>query len=512
MSIRDARIRKTMLPTVNLTIERFVALTKSDTQCALNPSAVKSINRGAAAVRKIVKNKIIVYGVNTGLGDLCDVFLPDGHLATLQQNIIMSHACGSAPYFNDDVARGAVLLVVNARSKGYSGITAQTLDSLIEIFNHKIIPLLPMQGSLGASGDLIPLAHLALPLLRMGNVRVRGKIISAKKALRMFKPSEALEPKEALSLINGTEVTTSQAAFVAHGADRLLSCSVRATATLFEIFGSGLSSLDADIHALKPHPGQITVARNLRAHLRGSKLVERSKAKAQDPYVIRCTPQIDGAILGEILRAKTTIEIELNSVTDNPLFFVDGEDDKSVSGGNFHAQSLAFVLDGLGIALTAASKVIERRVERLLNPSLSGLPPFLVSDSGLNSGLMIPHYLIAALVAENSVLAHPASIQTVSVSASQEDYVSMAMTAAYKAAQILNNCERILAIELILIAQAMDIMIDKKGVKLSSFSSSSQSLYKTVRQSVSMLKRDRLMSGDIEAVLTHIRKGDFCLS
>ena len=366
-----------------------------------------------------------------------------------------------------------------------------------------------MQGSLGASGDLIPLAHLALPLLGKGDVRVNGKRISAASVLRKLGITHTLLPKEALSLINGTEVTTSQAAFAVYGAERFLAGSVRATAALFEIFGARTSSIDADIHALKPHPGQVAVARDLRKYLRGSALVDRPKAKAQDPYVIRCTPQVDGAILGEIMRTKTTVEIELNSVTDNPLFFVKGGKVKALSGGNFHAQALAFALDGLAIALTAGSKVIERRVERLLNSSLSGLPPFLIFESGTNTGLMIPHYLIAALVAENSVLAHPASIQTLPVSANQEDFVSMAMTSATKAAQILRNCERILAIELLLVAQAMDIMIEQKAVKLSSFSASARGIKETVRRSVQTLKKDRLVSKDIDAILSHLRNGDF---
>lgn len=503
---------KTKIPTTALTIDHFVALAQRGSECALSPSALRAVKRGSLAIQKIVKDKTIVYGVNTGIGDLCDVFLSDDQLLELQENIIMSHACGGEPYFADDIARGAQLLVINARAKGYSGLTEATLQKMIMLFNHGAVPLLPMQGSLGASGDLIPLAHLALPLLGQGNMRVNGEVVPAAEVLKKLGITHTLLPKEALSLINGTEVTTSQAAFAVHGAERLLAGSVRATAALFEIFGSGVSSLDADIHALKPHPGQVSVAQDLRTHLKGSTLISRPKAKAQDPYVIRCTPQIDGAILGEIMRARTTVEIELNSVTDNPLFFVDGKNVKAVSGGNFHAQSLAFVLDGLGIALTAASKVMERRVERLLNASLSGLPPFLVLESGLNSGLMIPHYLIAALVAENSVLAHPASIQTVSVSANQEDYVSMAMTSAYKAAQILHNTERILAIELLAISQAMDIMVEKKGITLSSFSASARGIHETVRRSVATLKKDRLMSGDIDAVLAHVRNGDFLAS
>jgi histidine ammonia-lyase len=498
------------IPAVSLTITDVVAIGQSDSRISLSGEGVRLTKKCTDAIQKLLKKNSIVYGVNTGVGDLCDSFLPDDQLSELQENIILSHACGDAPFFPDDVARSAFFLVLNARSKGYSGLSTHTIQTLAKIFNNEVTPQIPMQGSLGASGDLISLAHISLMLLGEGNVKMNGKIVPAKtmqKKLCLTKHS--FGPKEALSLINGTEVTTATSAYTVKGSERLLSSSVRATSALFEIFGSQISCLDEDIHLLKPYVGQLRVAGELREHLKGSKLVARPKEKVQDPYVIRCTPQIDGAILDQISHTRKIVETEMNAVTDNPLFFVNGENVKAVSGGNFHAQNIAFAMDGIGIALVAESKIMERRVERLLNASLSNLAPFLVMESGLNTGFMIPHYLIAALVAENSVLAHPASIQTVSVSANQEDFVSMAMTSANKASQILYNCERILAIEIILISQAMDLMMEKNDTRFTDFSKSTQKIYETVRASVKTLRKDRYMSEDIKKVLKHLQNGDF---
>ncbi|MFA5830607.1 MAG: aromatic amino acid ammonia-lyase [Candidatus Paceibacterota bacterium] len=501
---------KKNFPAFSLTVDDIVAMGRRDSRIALSADGARLAKKCTDAIQKLLKKNSIVYGVNTGVGDLCDSFLPDEELSELQENIILSHACGDAPYFSDEIARAAFFLVLNARAKGHSGLSVHTIQTLTDIFNHEVIPQIPMQGSLGASGDLISLAHISLMLLGEGNVKMNEKIVPAKTMQKKLGLSRhTFSPKEALSLINGTEVTTATSSFTVHGAERLLSSSVRATAALFEIFGSQISSIDEDIHLLKPYPGQLRVAKELRAHLKGSKLIARPKAKVQDPYVIRCTPQVDGAIIDQISHTRKIVETEMNSITDNPLFFMEGDAVKAVSGGNFHAQNIAFAMDGIGIALVAESKVMERRIERLLNASLSDLAPFLVMESGRNTGFMIPHYLVAALVAENGVLAHPASIQTVSVSANQEDFVSMAMTAANKASQILHNCERILAIEMILIAQAMDLMIEKNATPLAHFSKSAQKIHAAVRSSVKTLRKDRYMSEDIRKVLAHLKNGDF---
>lgn len=494
------------IPFHKLTISDFIEAAESSARLKLHDKARGDIAAGSSAVQSLIKNKKVVYGVNTGVGDLCDSILANADLLKLQKNIVLSHACGTAPYFEEKTARGALFLVINSRAKGFSGIKQDTIEKLISIFNARITPLLPTQGSLGASGDLIPLAHLALMLLGKGNVFDRGKMGRASDALKRIKiKPHIFQPKEALCLINGTDVVTSAAAFAVSDAENVLTASHHATAAMFEILGASRSSLDSELHALKPHSGQVTVARHLQELLKGSVLLDRPKKKVQDSYVVRCAPQIDGAVLGQIEKAKNDVEIEINSVTDNPLFFKEKDSFTFISGGNFHAQSIAFAMDSLGIALTALGKVMERRIERLINPSLNNLTPFLTYNGGLHSGFMVPHYLVASLVAENSVYAHPASIQSVSVSAGQEDFVSMAMTAANKATNIIRNCEKILAIELLVVVQAMDVMKKKRLASLSSFSPSARSLYKMVRAKSPSLEEDRSLSKDIEHMVNLIR-------
>jgi histidine ammonia-lyase len=274
-------------PASSLTIADIVAIGQRDSRITLSEDGVRLTKKCTNAITKLLEKKSIVYGVNTGVGDLCDSFLPDDQLSELQENIILSHACGDAPYFPDEVARAAFFLVLNARAKGYSGLSTHTIQTLAKIFNSEVTPQIPMQGSLGASGDLISLAHISLMLLGEGNVKMNGKIVPTKTMQKKLGLSNhSFKPKEALSLINGTEVTTATSAFTVHGSERLLSSSVRATAALFEIFGSQISSIDEDIHLLKPYEGQLRVAKELRTHLKGSKQIARPKEKVQDPYVL----------------------------------------------------------------------------------------------------------------------------------------------------------------------------------------------------------------------------------
>lgn len=476
----------------------------------LSDGAKKNIARGERALATLLREGKVVYGVNTGVGDLCDTVLPDKEICTLQENIILSHACGGAPYLEPNVARGALFLTANALAKGFSGVRRDTIQKLITIFNAGVSPLLPKQGSLGASGDLIPLAHLGLLLLGKGSALINGKQLPAARILRGLgiKPV-VLHPKEALGLINGTEAVTSLGAFVVQGAENFIRLEIQGLVPFFEVLGASRISLDPRIHALKPHSGQQEIASILRSALRASTLCDRPNKKVQDPYVVRCAPQIDGAIFDAIMHAQQVLETEINSVTDNPLFFSEGRHATWASGGNFHAQSIAFAMDSLGIALTACSKLLERRIERLLNARLSGLPPFLAKEEGgLHSGLMIPQYLAAALVAENSVLAHPASIQSISVSADQEDFVSMAMTSANKAEQILSNCQKVLAIFLFSVAQAMDMFVQQEGKSMHNFSPVSRTLHAKVRNVSPYVQSDRMLGNDIEKI-THLVRGGF---
>jgi histidine ammonia-lyase len=497
------------IPAKKLTLEDFIKICEPDSQLSFPESSQKVVRKGQEAVASLMEKRKVVYGVNTGVGDLCDCVLDGDDLYDLQENIILSHACGSAPYLDEDVSRGALFLVINSRSKGYSGVGADVLKKLTTLFNNNVSPMLPAQGSLGASGDLIPLAHLAMSLLHRGDLCQMGKIRPAVEVMKGLKiPKHEFLPKEALSLINGTEVSTSSAAFVLAGALDLFRSSMRSVAAFFEISGASTSSIDPDLHLLKPHNGQVETAAMLRSNLSDSKLCNRH-GKVQDSYTIRCTPQIDGAVLDRLQDGARVVETEMNSVTDNPLFFVGDDGVKSVCGGNFHAQNIAFTMDMTAIALTTFGKIHERRIERLMNSSLSGLPAFLAHNGGLNSGLMVSHYLVAALCAENSVLAHPASIQSVPVSANQEDFVSMSMTAANKAGQILHNCQRIMAVEILAVAQAMDMMMKKNNIPLSSFGSSARDLHQAVRSIIPYLDKDRWLGGEIDAVTELVKKGYF---
>ncbi|OHA11267.1 MAG: hypothetical protein A3I44_04120 [Candidatus Sungbacteria bacterium RIFCSPLOWO2_02_FULL_51_17] len=501
---------KYRVPMQRVSLHDLTDISGQESRLGVTFGGLRRIRASEEALRCLIrKNRKPIYGVNTGVGDLCDTVIGEGDLWRLQENLIVSHACGSAPFLDENVSRGALFLVINALAKGYSGVSVHTVRTLITFFNNNVSPLMPAQGSLGASGDLIPLAHLGLLLLGKGNAYHRGRVVPAAKILKRLRITPlSLGPKEALSIINGTAVTTAQAALAVSAARDLLLSSCRATAGLFEVTGASRSGLDARIHDVKPHPGQKAVAALLRRYLSGSARPDAKKKKVQDSYVVRCAPQIDGAVMDHIDAAVRVVEVELNSVTDNPLFFSSRGVFQAVSGGNFHAQNVAFAMDSVGIAMAAHSKVIERRIERLLNSALSGLPPFLAPHGGLNSGLMVTQYLAVALVAENAILAHPASIQSVPVSAGQEDFVSMGMTSARKASDIVRNTERALAVEFLAIYQAGEFLMDSKTYGHGAFSASFRDLKKKIRRRVAPVMRDRWMSNDIAYIAGLIRRGD----
>ncbi|OHA04770.1 MAG: hypothetical protein A2934_03765 [Candidatus Sungbacteria bacterium RIFCSPLOWO2_01_FULL_47_10] len=494
------------VPLWRVSVADFIGAIRRGTRLSVEQESLRRIRSGFDSVKSSLLENKIIYGVNTGIGDLCDKIIPPASLRELQKNIIVSHACGFEPFVDERVSRGVLFLKINSLAKGFSGVSPELVKKLISIFNNGISGLLPARGSLGASGDLIPLAHLGLLLLGKGRAYRGGSVQSSSALLKRagISPYE-FGPKEALALINGTEVLTSSAAHSVNRAENLFETSITATAALYEIFGASRASLDSKLHAQKPHPGQERVATMLRSLLRESVLCEQAQKKIQDAYVFRCAPQIDGAIWDEIKKAREAVEIELNSVTDNPLFFGTG----AVSGGNFHAQRLAFAMDSLAISLAAFGKISERRIERLLNPSLSGLPAFLSPDCGIHSGFMITQYLAASLVAENSVLATPASIQSIPVSANQEDFVSMGMTAAWKLERIVANCEQILAVEILALAQAMDLMRRNSNIPLARFCPSSRSFFLRVRNLSRFLARDRVLGDDIRNIAHCIQNGYF---
>lgn len=501
------------LPIKNLTIDDVISASNPGHKILLSGAGSSKVRAGEKAVFALVSdNKKPVYGVNTGVGNLCDTALPSSHFVEFQRNLILSHACGSGPFLEEKISRGAFFLLINSLAKGFSGMSEHTLKKLILLFNDGVSPMFPAQGSLGASGDLIPLAHLGLLVLGKGNAYRGGKIESAAKILkRLNAENHQFKPKDALSIINGTAVSAINAAFVVYGAEKLILTSLRPEAALFEIMGISRSAIAPELNDLKPYPGQIFVAKTFRNLLSGTKLCERVMKKVQGPYVIRCAPQIDGAILDAIEQAKKTVEIEINSVTDNPLFFSRNGKASALSGGNFHAQSIAFAMDNLGIALTAFSKVTERRIERLLNGSLSGLPAFLAPESGLHSGLMMVQYLAASLVAENSVLAHPASIQSIPVSAHQEDFVSMSMTAAEKGLSILRNSERILAVFILVAVQGIDLALKINNFEMADFSRETGKFYKKIRNHIPAIHRDRWLSPDIDKITQMVRDQELAI-
>jgi histidine ammonia-lyase len=444
------------------------------------------------------------YGVNTGFGKFVSAHIPDELAEELQLRLLRSHACGVGEPYPDDVVRAAMLLRANALAKGYSGARVETVELLLACLNRGVLPIVPARGSVGASGDLAPLAHLALPLVGEGRAIVDGTELDGSDALRAV----GLEPvrlasKEGLSLINGTQFMTAMAALALVRAGRLAATADLACALSLEALQGSRTSFLPAVHRARPLEGQMRSAENVWRLLEGSAIIESHRwcDKVQDAYSLRCAPQVHGACRDLLAYAEATVTVELNAATDNPLVLV--EEGEIVSAGNFHGQPLAFALDTLAMAAAELASISERRVERLVNPSLSeGLPPFLVEEGGLNSGFMIPQYVAAALVSENKVLAHPASVDSIPTSAGQEDHVSMGNAAGLKARQVLANAERTLAIELLAGAQAIEFLAPLTpgdGVR---------AVHRLVRSLSPRLEQDRSLSEDIERVADAIRAGD----
>ena len=443
------------------------------------------------------------YGVNTGFGRFVSESIPDDQVEELQLRLLRSHACGVGEPYPADVVRAAMLLRANALAKGYSGAHVETVELLIECLNRGVLPRVPARGSVGASGDLAPLAHLALPLVGEGRAWFAGTLYGGADALA----AAGLEPirlaaKEGLSLINGTQFMAAMAALALVRARRLARTADLACALSLESLQGSRTSFHPAIHQARPLQGQIDSAANVLRLLEGSAIIESHRwcDKVQDAYSLRCAPQVHGASRDLLDYIETTVTVELNAATDNPLVLVD--EGLVVSNGNFHGQPLAFGLDTLAMAVSELASISERRVERLVNPSLSeGLPPFLTLEGGLNSGFMIPQYVAAALVSENKSLCHPASVDSIPTSAGQEDHVSMGNAAGLKALQVLANAERALAIELLAGAQAIEFLAPLEpgpGVRAT---------HDAVRELSERLRDDRSLSDDIERVADAIRDG-----
>ena len=474
-----------------ITLQQIVNVARQGATVSLSLKAEQNIIRSRKVVDKLVDGEKVVYGVTTGFGMFSETFIEREYTNALQKNLIVSHAVGAGDFFSPDVVRAAMLLRVNNFTYGYSGIRLETVQALVEMLNRGVTPLVPEKGSLGASGDLVPLAHMVLPLLGLGKATYRGEVMSGAEAMRAAGISTLeLTQKEGLALINGTQFMTAVGALTVYDALELLKVADIAAAMSFEAQNGIVDALQARMHAIRPHKGQVDSARIVSALLAGSKNVTRQgEVRVQDAYSLRCTPQVHGASKDAVNYVRQKVDIEINSVTDNPIVFSDTAE--AISGGNFHGQPVALAFDFLGIALAEIADVAERRIERMVNSSLSGLPSFLVEKGGVNSGFMIVQYTAAALVSENKVLAHPASVDSIPSSANQEDHVSMGTIAARKAREVLGNARRVLAIELMCACQAIDLRGDKgMGV-------GTRAAYDCVRAKIPYLTEDRPLYDDI---------------
>jgi len=458
-----------------------------------------------------VANNKVSYAITTGVGKLSDARIAGDQIRELQTNLVRSHSVGVGEPLSISETRAMMLLRANSLSKGYSGVRYVVIDALCEMLNRGVTPMVPSQGSVGASGDLAPLAHLALSLIGEGEcVDEKGQRIASAEALRraQIKPL-VLEAKEAVSLINGTQGMLAVGVLAWLSAETLVdSADVIGALTLDALRGTDVA-FDERIHKVRPHNGQLTTATNLRKMLEGSQLRDshRDCDRVQDAYSLRCMPQVHGAVRDTLTHCREVMEIEVNSAVDNPLVFVknpkqaDGEGDV-LSGGNFHGEPLAFVLDFLGIALSALAGISERRIERLVNPALNeGLPPFLAPGAGLNSGFMMPQVTAAALASENKVLAHPASVDSITTSGNKEDYVSMGMTASLKLKRIVENTRNVMAIEAMAAAQALDFLAPLKTSKRG------QAAHAAIRAVCPTMDRDRVMYQDFVRIAEVIASG-----
>jgi histidine ammonia-lyase len=444
-----------------------------------------------------------VYAVNTGVGDLVDVRIPQDDLRTLQVNLLRSHACGLGEPLPVEVVRAMLLLRANALAKGYSGVRPELVDLLVGMLNAGIHPVIPRQGSVGASGDLALLAHLALVVIGEGYAESPAGVGPGAEALSSsgLEPL-VLEPKEAISLINGTQAMTAVGCLAAEDAANLVDNAQIAAAMSLDALKGTAAAFDEAISKVRPHKGQAAVAKNMAAILQGSEVMQSHKhcAKVQDAYTLRCIPQVMGATLDAIWHTMGVLGVEMNSATDNPLYFPEGSN--VVSGGNFHGQPVALAMDYMGLAVHEIGSFSERRLARLVDHKLSGLPPFLTRHGGLSSGMMVPQYVAASIVSENKVLVHPASADSIPTSANQEDHNSMGMTSAWKARLIVDNVSRILAIEMLAAAQGLDFIPHHTSPAL-------EGVRKLLRSRVPRLEEDRSMAGDIETVARMISEGVF---
>jgi histidine ammonia-lyase len=478
-----------------LSIGDVVAVARRNVAVALDRAAERAVADAAKLVAELAHGSAPIYGVNTGFGDLATVRVPTSQLRDLQENLVRSHSVGVGAPLPVDAVRAILLLRANTLASGRSGVRTQTVHLLLDLLNHGVHPVIPKHGSVGASGDLAPLAHAALVLMGEGEAFVDGVRMPGAEALKRkgLSPIE-LAPKEGVALINGTQVMTAIGCLALYDAEVLAASADVIGAMSAEALRSTDAAWDEALHATRPHPGQQTVAANLRALMNGSPNVASHRladTRVQDPYSIRCMPQVHGASRDALAYVRRVLEIEVNAVTDNPLVFV--EEKRIVSGGNFHGQPVAIALDLATIAVAELADISEARVDRLTNGHTSGLPAFLTSDPGTNSGFMVAQYTAAALVTENRLRAFPASVESVPTSAGMEDHVSMGTHAAHKLSAVVRNTRDVLAIEALCAAQGLDLLDAKTGAAV-------EEARRVIREHVPMLERDRVLAPDVAAI------------
>lgn len=486
---------KVVIDGYSLTLDDLVNVARHHYTVSLADNARENIINSRQRIEHILANNQVVYGINTGFGKLANVVINPCELSQLQQNLLMSHACGVGAIFSPEITRAMMLLRINALAKGFSGIRLETIELLMTLLNKNILPVIPEQGSLGASGDLAPLSHMALPLLGLGEVVYQGERMPAQKAMELagIEPLSHLEAKEGLSLINGTQAMTAVGALTLAAALNLSKqLDIAGSLTMEALYGI-IDAMDERIHNVRGQVGQINTARNMiKITEKSTYITRQGEKRVQDAYSLRCIPQVHGAIKDALEYVKEKVEIEINAATDNPLVF---DENTVISGGNFHGEPMALAFDFLKIALSEMANISERRLERLVNPQLSeGLPAFLVKNSGVNSGFMIVQYAAAALVSENKVLAHPASVDSIPSSANQEDHVSMGTIAARGARDILKNVQAVIAMEMLAACQAIDLREPKtlgRGTKAA---------YDVIRENVAFIDQDVIMYPYIEKV------------
>lgn len=483
----------------SLDIEKVSRVARLGARVSISPEAKKRVRECRKGLEKLIDRGDTIYGVTTGIGEFARIRISKDLVTELQRRIVQSHSAGTGDVQSEGAVRAAILCRLNTIVKGFSGVRLKTLTTLLQMLNRRVTPIVYEKGSLGTSGDLAPMAQIAEVLIGGGEANYLGELLPGALALK----KAGLEPvtlasKEGLGLINGSQMITGELALRCYDAENIVKNAIIASAMTIDALGSLPRAFDPRLHTLRPFPGQIAVAENIR-RLTADSSIEAHPEKVQDGYSLRCTPQILGPSLDTLAYVKRQVLIELNAATDNPLFLPANK--THLAGGNFHGQPIGMAADFLGIAMAEVGSLGERHINRLLNPVLSGLPDFLVEGKGLNSGLMVTHYTAAALVSENKVLSHPGVVDSISVSADQEDHVSMGPVSVRKLKEIIKNVTAIIAIELLCAAQALDFRRPKKPGK------GTRAAYRRIRRAVDRLEDDRPLHPDISTMIELVQKG-----